>query len=159
VHTISTGSKVDPSIWCDSHPFRIVKAKDQEGSGIHQWNVLVDISNEPDDAPFTVNLLVTFWNGFQKPSDWWSGFRVLHSTEKANYTVVFPPGHPAEDLKFRYKDITANQTVDLERSQLHVSPVGSTNNEQTLTWTVENPLPDRSYQIAWTWPESIGGSH
>jgi hypothetical protein len=103
VHTVSSASKVQPSIWCDSHPFRIAETKGQGASKVRQWNVLVDISKEPDDQPFTVNLVVTFWNAFQKKSDWWGGFRVLHSTERAIYRIVFPPELPATRVRFRYK--------------------------------------------------------
>jgi hypothetical protein len=159
IHTVSSGSKTDPSIWCDSHPFRIIRANDQGSSGTHQWNVLVDISQEPDDVPFTVNLVVSFWNGFQKPSDWWSGFRVLHSTEKAIYRVVFPASLPAANIGFRYRDIAANQMVDLDPAKLAatLTPKGAATQE--ISWTVENPQPDRSYQVTWTWPESAATSH
>jgi hypothetical protein len=158
VHTVSSSSKAAPSIWCDSHSFRIVQANTQGSSGLRQWNVLVDISEEPDDAPFTVNLLVTFWNGFQKPSDWWGGFRILHSTEKAVYNVVFPPGLPAADVKFRYKDMTATETVDLDPAKLAIVLKPGNGPVRKVTWTVDNPLPDRSYQVAWTWPESASTS-
>jgi hypothetical protein len=159
VHTVSSDSKVVPSIWSDSHPLRVVQANSQGSSGPRQWNVLVDISQEPDDAPFTVNLIVTFWNGFQKPSDWWGGFRVLHSTEKATYHVIFPPGLPATNIKYRYKDVTADETVDLDAATLKVSPTPGEMPTQKVTWTEENPVPDRSYQVAWTWPESATTSH
>ena len=154
IHTVSSGSAADPSIWCDSHSFRVVKAETQPSSPVRQWNVFVDISNEPDDRPFTVDLLVTFWNGFQQNSDWWGGFRVLHATEKASYRIIFPPGVPATDVRFRYKDITANQTTYLDPSGLTVKPVPGAAPVGEITWTVDNPLPDRSYQVAWTWPDT-----
>jgi hypothetical protein len=154
VHTVSSGSKTAPSIWCDSHPFRVIEADSQGSSKIRQWNVLVDISQEPDDRPFTVNLLVTFWNGFQTRDDWWGGFRVLHATEVATYKVIFPPGLSATNAKFRYKDITSDELVDLDLTDLSVSPEPLTVPVQTLTWKVRDPQPDRSYQIAWTWPDS-----
>ncbi|MCW2649906.1 MAG: hypothetical protein JWR32_882 [Mycobacterium sp.] len=158
VHTVSSGSKTDPSIWCDSHPFRIVQAKSQGSSSTRQWNVLVDVSQEPDDSPFNVNLVVTFWNGFQKKSDWWAGFRVLHSTEKATYCIIFPPELPATSVKFVYKDIAAEQTFDLDTGTLQVTPVPGEKPVQTLTWAVDNPPPDRSYRVAWTWPESASST-
>jgi serine/threonine protein kinase len=154
VHTVSSGSAADPSIWCDSHPFRVIQAETQPSSGVRQWNVLVDISKEPDDQPFTVDLLVTFWNGFQNKSDWWGGFRILHATEKASYRIIFPPGLPAGDVKFRYKDVTANQTVYLDPGGLTVSPAPGPAPVEEITWTVDNPMPDRSYQVTWTWPDS-----
>jgi serine/threonine protein kinase len=159
IHTASSGSAADPSIWCDSHPFRVVQAEAQPSSGVRQWNVLVDISNEPDDRPFTVDLIVTFWNGFQQKSDWWGGFRVLHATEKASYRIIFPPGMPAGDVRFRYKDITASQTIPLDPSGLTVSPVPGPTPVKEITWTVDNPLPDRSYQVAWTWPDTAATSN
>ena len=155
VHTVSTGSTTDPSIWCDSHPFHIVPVKSQDSS-IRQWNVLVDVSQEPDDHPFTVNLGVTFWNGFQKKKDWWAGFRVLHDTEKSIYSIIFPTALPATNVKFRLKDMLA-ETVDLDTGTLQVTLVPDEKDEksvQGLTWTVDNPLPDRSYRVYWTWPES-----
>jgi hypothetical protein len=154
VHTVSSASKVQPSIWCDSQPFRIVEANGQGASNIRQWNVLVDISKEPDDQPFTVNLVVTFWNAFQKKSDWWGGFRILQSTERATYRIVFPPELPATSVRFRYKDITADNMVDLDGATLNVTPTSSGEPVPALTWTVDNPLPDRSYQVAWTWPDN-----
>jgi hypothetical protein len=154
VHTVSSNSKTEPSIWCDSHPFRIVPAKSQGSSSTRQWNVLVDVSQEPDDTPFTVNLVVTFWNGFQKKEDWWGGFRVLHSTEKATYRIIFPPELPATNIKFWYRDIPAKQDFDLDTGTLQVTPVPDEKPMQTLTWAVDNPRPDRSYRVRWTWPES-----
>jgi hypothetical protein len=159
VHTVSSSSRAEPSIWCDSHPFRIVQAESQGSSNIRQWNVLVDISQEPDDHPFTVNLIVTFWNGFQKKSDWWAGFRVLHATEKATSRVIFPPDLPTTNVKFRFKEIAADETVDLDATKLKVTPVPSDMPVQTVTWTLDNPLPDRSYQVAWTWPESAAATN
>jgi hypothetical protein len=117
-----------------------------------QWNVLVDISQEPDNRPFTVNLLVNFWNGFQKPDARWSGFRILHSTEDATYRVIFPPDLPASSIKFQYKDITSNQSVDLDPTSLSTSPKPLNGQVSTLTWKVQNPQPDRSYRIYWSWP-------
>jgi hypothetical protein len=159
VHTVTSESRVAPSIWCDSHPFQVVEANAQGSSGLHQWNVLVDISQEPDDATFTANLVVTFWNGFQKPSDLWSGFRVLYSTEKAVYHVIFPPALPAADVRFRYMDMTANQTVDLDAAKLEVTSEPGKTPTQKINWTVDNPQPDRSYQVTWTWPESAATVH
>jgi len=132
----------------------VVQAKTQGSSTVRQWNVLVDISKEPDDRPFTVDLIVTFWNGFQQKPDWWGGFRVLHATEKASYRIIFPPGMPGADVKFRYKDITANQIIYLDTRTLNVSPVPGAAAVEELTWTVDNPLPDRSYQVAWSWPDT-----
>lgn len=131
-----------------------MRARDQGSSNVHQWNVLVDISDEPNDQPFTVNLVVTFWNGFQKKSDWWSGFRVLHSTQTATYRVIFPPRLPAADVGFRFKDITADEIVDLDAVKLNVSPMPTDKPISTITWKVDNPSPDRSYQVTWKWPES-----
>jgi hypothetical protein len=159
VHTVSSDSKATPSIWCDSHPFKVLQANDQGSSGTHQWNVLVDISQEPDDSPFTVNLVVTFWNGFQTPSDWWSGFRVLHSTENATYHVIFPPDLPTTNIKFHYKDVTANQTIDLDTTHLNVTPMPHNGPTREFTWTVANPQPDRSYRVTWDWPRNAATSH
>lgn len=158
VHTVSSSSRVEPSIWCDSHPFRVIEAKSQGSSNIRQWNVLVDISQEPDDLPFTVNLITTFWNGFQKKSDWWAGNRVLHATEKLTWHVIFPPELPATNVKFRFKDITSDEIVDLDPTTLKVTPAPSETPIHELTWTVDNPLPDRSYQVTWTWPESAAAT-
>lgn len=108
----------------------------------------------PDDRPFTVNLAVTFWNGFQEKSAWWAGFRVLHATEKSTWHIIFPPELPAANVKFRFKDVTANKTVDLDPTNLKVTPALSEMPMPTLTWTYENPWPDRSYQVVWTWPEN-----
>ena len=154
LHTVSSSSNVEPSIWSDSHPFHIVQAKSQGSSGIRQWNVLVDVSQEPDDTPFTVNLVVTFWNGFQEKNDLWSGFRVLHSTDKATYRIIFPPDLRATNVKFRYKDIPAGQTVDLDTGTLQVTLEPDEKSVQGLTWTYDDPVPDCSYQVTWTWPES-----
>lgn len=158
VHTVSSGSRTEPTIWCDSHPFRIVQTIRQPSSDIRQWNVLVDISHEPDDRPFTVNLVVTFWNGFQKKADWWSGFRVLHSTETAIYRVIFPAELPAADVKFRFKDVLANGMVDLDAAKLKVTPVPAGMPLDTLEWVVDNPVPDRSYQVTWVWPEGAAAA-
>lgn len=159
VHTVSSDSKVEPSIWCDSHSYRIVPTNSQSSSKTRQWNVLVDISQEPDDRPFTVNLAVTFWNGFQEKSTWWAGFRVLHATEKSTWHIIFPPELPAANVKFRFKEITADKTVDLDATTLKVTPIPSESPVQTLTWAVDNPLPDRSYRVTWTWPENAAATN
>lgn len=159
VHTVSSGSLVAPSIFCDSHPFQVIKAKDQRSSNIHQWNVLVDVSREPDDRPFTVGLTVTFWNGFQMKQDWWAGFRILHSTEKANYRVIFPTSLPATNVKFRFKDVISDEIVYLDTAALKVALTPSGSSVQTLSWTIDNPQPDRSYQVAWSWPDSAAAKN
>jgi hypothetical protein len=154
VHTVSSDSKVAPSISSDSHPFRVIQANDQGSSKTHQWNVLVDVSQEPDDRPFTVGLVVTFWNGFQTKHDWWAGFRILHSTEKATFQVIFPADLPATNPQFRFKDTVSGKFVPLDTATLKLTVAPSEMSVRTLSWTIDNPQPDRSYQVTWTWPDS-----
>lgn len=154
VHTVSSGSKIPPTIWCDSHPYQVVQANNEGQSPIRQWNILVDISDEPDDRPFTVSLAVTFWNAFQKKEDWWAGFRVLHPTEKSTFHVIFPAGMPPSDVRFTYKDITSGETVDLPTATQNVTPVPTGKPIPELAWTLDNPLPERGYRLTWTWPNT-----
>ena len=35
-----------------------------------------------------------------------------------------------------------------------MNPVPGAAPVEKLTWNVDNPLPDRSYQVAWTWPDT-----
>jgi hypothetical protein len=66
---------------------------------------------------------------------------MLHATDKSIWHIIFPPELPATNVKFRFKDITADEMVDLDTTTLKVTPVPIEIPIQELTWTVGNPCP------------------
>jgi hypothetical protein len=73
--------------------------------------------------------------------------------------VIFPASLPVTNIKFRFKDVISDEIVDLDTATLKVTLVPSEMSVQTLSWTIDNPQLDRSYQVTWTWPDSAAATN
>src|SRR6185295_3702308 len=88
IHRMGTTSGVEPKVHC--RRCQKMPLPHKEGTPLREWDLVFDIRDRPLDAETVIEFSVDFWNSFQRPDQWWGGFRILHSTEKAVYEVVFP---------------------------------------------------------------------
>jgi hypothetical protein len=149
IHIVGTTSGIHPEVNCKGCGVRPRNAG-ATARAPNEWDVVFDISSIPIEQEIELNLQVKFWNAFQNPSQWWGGFRILHSTEVATYSIVFPQTkHPRpETIELYYFD-TKPHTFTKEQNS--TSDQDATGRLQKLTWTVTNPIADRSYRVKWVW--------
>lgn len=151
IHRISTSSGIEPEVHCNRcHKVALPR---KEGSPVREWDVVFDIQKQPVGPMFSIVFSVDFWNSFQRPDQWWGGFRILHSTEVATYTINFPEAKRPRpgSLQPRFVRSTSQipEPVDPNLSSLRLHEQNA--QVEHVVWTVRNPQPDRSYRIYWVW--------
>jgi hypothetical protein len=152
VHRIGTSSSIDPIVHCTG--CRIVPVAKKVAPMQHEWDVVFPIGDLDVGDSITISFSVDFWNAFQSRDQWWGGFRVLHDTERAMFTVVFPDWKkPASNtLKYGYKKASTGKDVSLIPRSEDVEQAADPNGRVSqLQWTVDHPQPDRSYRVYWQW--------
>lgn len=151
IHRMGTSSGIEPSVHCSR--CRKVALPHNEGSSLREWDLVFDVQHQPIGTEILIAFSVDFWNSFQRPDQWWGGFRILHSTEKAIYTVVFPEEKMPKTDSVQYRFV---RSVWQKPESLVVQPVdlkirSTEGYTERVTWTVLNPQPDRSYRVYWSW--------
>jgi hypothetical protein len=129
------------------------RSHDETTRAPYEWTLKFDIADVPVGKRIDIDFVVEFWNAFQKPNQWWGGFRILHQTGKSTFSIKFPPSRhpPPETLTYvikedtsdekKFDDETPDTTVDLDEAQ----------RVQQVTWRKQSPLGDTSYRIKWDW--------
>jgi hypothetical protein len=154
VHIMGTSSGIMPEFRNQSR-FRAwltPRKKDEMTRAPNEWSINFDISSVPLGHKVDIDFTVVFWNAFQNPLQWWGGFRILHQTGLAVYTVKFPdPKRPhPETLAYRVKEDAATETPFDETPDSSVELDG-TGRVASVTWRKYAPLGDTSYRIGWDW--------
>ncbi len=151
VHIVGTTSGIAPEIQCNTCQVRPHNTGAAARAPL-EWEIVYDLEDVPLDGEKEVEFRITFWNAFQSPSQWWGGFRILHSTEVAIYSLIFPEGkHPrTESIEYFYVaskpgKFTREQRVEVEKD--------GDERARKLTWLINNPLADRSYRVKWVWDQ------
>lgn len=150
IHIAGTSSALEPEVRCAN--CRLVpRASKTAGRAPNEWNIEFDISKMPLDEKFEVEFEFLFWNAFQKSQEW-GGFRVLHATKVALYSVVFPSVRRPlpRSLAYFYVDSKQHPYDEDLRTSLALDGGGRV---QKLTWEVPFPSADRSYRVRWDWSE------
>lgn len=150
IHIAGTSSGLTPEVRCANCRL-LPRTSGTAGRAPNEWNIEFDISNVPLDEKFEIEFEFLFWNAFQKPQEW-GGFRVLHATKVALYSVVFPGVKlpRRQSLAYYYVDSKEHPYDEDPRTSLVVDDEGRV---QKLTWEVPFPSADRSYRVRWDWNE------
>jgi hypothetical protein len=125
----------------------------KEGLPLREWDLVFDVQHQPIGTEISIVFSVDFWNSFQRPDQWWGGFRILHSTEKAIYTVVFPDEKKpkADSVQYRFVRSVSQKPESLVIKPMDLKIRSGKGLMERVTWTVANPQPDRSYRVYWAW--------
>jgi hypothetical protein len=174
VHRMRTTSSVKPEVDCNGCEVRKdaaeqaawfmrmlpfhdgAKSKSASTGKSHEWRIVFDISHTPEGQTTLVKFAVTFWNAFQRPDQWWGGFRVLHPTRHAQYSIVFPAQkRPFEaSLSYYYvKNYAGEQELPYvpEQGDSRSSETDPARRVTSTHWILGNPGINKSYRIKWRW--------
>jgi MTH538 TIR-like domain (DUF1863) len=148
VHIVGTTSKIPPEIICSC---KIVeRVSDGASRTTHEYLVTFDISELGLEESKVLEYSIKYWNAFQTPNQWWTGFRVLLQTETTEFTVIFPPTKhvlPAT-IEFYYHDTQDHPYVGELKAAFEKDDAGLV---AKVVWSVPYPNTDRSYRIRWDW--------
>ena len=148
VHIVGTTSKIPPEIICSC---KIVeRVSDGASRTTHEYLVTFDISELGLEESKVLEYSIKYWNAFQTPDQWWTGFRVLLQTETTEFTVIFPPTKhvlPAT-IEFYYHDTQDHPYVGELKAAFEKDDAGLV---AKVVWSVPYPNTDRSYRIRWDW--------
>jgi hypothetical protein len=152
VHRMGTSSPIEPEVHCDKCKVeQVIKAV---APAPKEWDIIFDISREPVGPLIDIDFSVDFWNAFDSPDQWWGGFRILYATERAIFRVEFPKEHRPAGKTVTFGYIKANTRrrellqPNAEDANVQSNPDGTVS---SVMWTVQNPQPDRSYRVFWSW--------
>jgi hypothetical protein len=150
IHVAGTSSALTPEVRC-SNCRQVPRASGSGGRAPNEWNIEFDITKVPLDEKVDVEFDFLFWNAFQNKQEW-GGFRVLHATRVAIYSIIFPdirrPLPPS--LSYYYVESKQHPYDEDLRTSLVLDKGGRV---QKVTWEVPYPSADRSYRIRWDWSE------
>jgi hypothetical protein len=151
IHRMGTSSGIEPTVHCSR--CRKVALPYKEGLPLREWDLVFDVQHQPIGTEISIVFSVDFWNSFQRPDQWWGGFRILHSTEKAIYTVVFPDEKKpkADSVQYRFVRSVSQKPESLVIKPMDLKIRSGEGLTERVTWTVANPQPDRSYRVYWAW--------
>jgi MTH538 TIR-like domain (DUF1863) len=149
VHVIGTSSGIPPEINCRGCE---VEARTPDGASrtSHEYKINFDISKLGLEESEDLNCSIRWWNAFQSPDQWWTGFRVLYQTETTEFSIIFPPAKHVlpETIEFYYHDIKDHPYVGDLKALFAKDDAGFVSK---IIWNVPYPSTDRSYRIRWNW--------
>jgi hypothetical protein len=151
IHIAGTTSGLVPEVRCNGCTLS-PRMSAVAGRTPNEWSIEFDISNRQLDEKFDIEFSFLFWNAFQTRQQLWGGFRVLHATEVASYSIQFPTSRRPlpQTLVYFYVD-SKEHVYDKELdTSLATDQAGRV---EKLTWKVQYPNADRSYRVKWDWSE------
>lgn len=111
-----------------------------------KYGLFIDISEEPVDTPFDIDLQIITWNGFQGKESDWAACLVKHATENLEFSIIFPRDKPYKSFGLRSYSKESNTLTDFTGIKDVVEVPG-----QSLTWKIPDPRIRYSYRIVWQW--------
>ncbi len=105
-----------------------------------------DVSDDPDNREFTLQVTKTFWNAFQNPDQSWVGVVVGLPTRSISYLIIFPDDKPYTTFDLFANDANKNR-IDLPAETYVLEDPG----RRWLWWNIVNPKPGNGYNIDWEW--------
>ena len=149
VHIVGTSSTIPPEIDCQGCKVE-PRTPDKASRTTYEYKVTFDISKLGLEESQDLNYAIKYWNAFQTPDQWWTGFRVLLQTDLTEFTVIFPQAKhpPAESVEFYYRDIKDHPYVGERKASFEMDDAGLVSK---IIWNVPHPSTDRSYRVRWDW--------
>lgn len=143
----TTGLTVD--FESDSHPIMVEPFEKEQLPGhplLKQFDVYLDISDEPADTLFKAELVATYWNAFNSSTTAWTGIPIVHPTGRVRFEVIFPPGKEPTDV-----DLAAFRRVAGSQRETIGSMDDLEVNGNSFVWTIEDPGINMVYEMIWEW--------
>ncbi len=146
----ATTGIVTPEFSSDTHhvePHETVE-KPQEGKlyKLRIFDVSLDVSGEPVDQWFPLELKAKYWNACNDPEKGWAAIPIVHPTENLVFEIQFPASKPVETWERRVgpRDTTTSDLITDDA--IWIDP-----NNQVLRWTVDHPQRNWVYKYVWKW--------
>lgn len=143
----TTGSGIDFN--SGTHPISLQRSQEERMGGprMARYDVLLDISKEPVNAPFRAHLRSVRYGGFRDPDTEWAASTVKQPTRALTIEVRFPFNKPARNFRFSVSAASdGNNYVSL-----NPPPEQYTITEDAIVWTLKSPKLGHSYRIDWDW--------
>jgi hypothetical protein len=149
VHIVGTSSAIPPEIICQGCKVE-PRTPDKASRTAYEYKVTFDISKLGLEESEDLDFAIKYWNAFQTPDQWWTGFRVLLQTESTEFTIIFPQAKhpPAESIQFYYRDTKEHPYVGERKASFERDDAGLVSK---IIWNVPYPSTDRSYRVRWDW--------
>ena len=105
-----------------------------------------DVSEDPMDREFTIQVSKTFWNAFQNQDQSWGGLVVGLPTRSIKYLVIFPDEKPFKSFELFANDEQKNR-IDLPTETYVLADP----QKRWIWWNIVNPKPGNGYNVDWQW--------
>ena len=149
IRIVGTNSPIAPDVKCPNCLLR-ARRRDAAARAPYEWDVVFNIKDVPLEVQKFCVESTTLWNAFQTPAQWWAGFRSEYSTELGIFTIVFPDGkHPRPETLAYYYFASRDHPFTVPQQTAPV--LDAQGRVEKLTWTIANPVADRSYRVKWVW--------
>jgi hypothetical protein len=106
-----------------------------------------DVSDVPLNSEFTIESILTFWNGFRSEDDLWVGATVKAPTSTISFLVIMPRQKPMLEYTLRVAEIDGDRLGDYSGQQfVFEDPDG-----RYLFWEIVTPETNLVYRVDWKW--------
>ncbi len=144
-------SGIDVFSHSTTHKDRLVVYASDERRTVARYRVKprileFDVSGDPKNREFTIQVSKTYWNAFQNPDQSWVGVTVALPTRSISYLIVFPEDRPYTEVEHFANDENKNR-IDLPAETYVLEDP----QKRWVWWNIVNPKPGHGYNIDWEW--------
>ena len=105
----------------------------------------VDISGEPANNWFDLQIDATYWNAFNHDDKAWAALPLLYGAQRATFAIQFPAAKPPT-IWDRHEG-----SRDTKDSELVTDDSVKVENHDHILWTIQHPRRNWVYKIEWNW--------
>ena len=118
------------------------------GPAMKRYNFLFDISNQPLNEPFDLELMAAYYNGFTDFNREWAALAILQATARVTLEVRFPENKVPRNLQYEFSTRAPGDNYKaLDTGEYRVCWSVS----HVLTFEVDQPRLGHAYRIQWDW--------
>jgi hypothetical protein len=136
-----------PQFRSQTHPVSTQLSADIRAGGprMTDYDVLLDIGQEPLGRTFQAHLRSVRMGSFRDPNTEWAASTILQPTARVIVEVVFPKAKVGKNFRFSSADMgDGSNYVQVEQPQFEVT-------ENSIKWTIERPKLGLTYRMDWDW--------
>lgn len=110
------------------------------------FDVCLDVSREPVEQWFELQLTSKYWNASNNPQNAWAAMPIVHPTRSAIFEITFPSDKPVRTWERREgsRDTTTSELITDDAIQIE-------NNRRVLRWRIDRPQLNWVYRFNWEW--------
>lgn len=159
---INTDNAAKYRLWADTsgldvyshsttHKDRLVVYASDERRTVAQYLVRprileFDVSDDPQNSEFTIQVTKTFWNAFQNPDQSWVGVVVGVPTKNIRCLIIFPEDKPYTRFDHFVNDENKNRIALPDETYVLEDP-----QKRWIWWNIVDPKLGHGYNIDWEW--------